>query len=432
MTSGLNLRVCNPSNYERAGFVIMPWLDTLGKAGIQPHELRRLALHDVRGNPVPFQIDPVDSKKLNPKIEPENPSRAVLVFHLSEKLQPGPEDYSNHSGNVLMTFNITRDGETTGNDKEMPFNTMSEVKLPLDGKLRIEKFKINDCATRLELINSRLVASFGLRPSPDPDDVAGKRKWWYSGSATSVRLGGQEMLAIWNCYDWMGHDPEKRCMQIDRVQVEPHPPGTAAPQEFPLFDRPYELIAESSGPVRVSITVASEPFDYGYYDSSKTWCHLECRLFRVISLYANVDYVVEELFIQRKLKDNACRPGTVPSLDFSARYFACMDMGKDPQIYQFAGVPDWFAVGRPEGYYPQGLHPGYGFACDAHVCIPLKHPVPDYHDAGRAHKTFSWQLQPCAEATCLHLPMHGTPAGFDARTGHLWYEVIYKPLKAQL
>jgi hypothetical protein len=405
MTGELNLRVCNPSDYERAGFVTMHCQELLDSGAVQPGELDRLALHDTQGNPVAFQIDPIATKKL----DPQNLSRAVLAFHVPKRLPPGRDDYSSDSGYVVKV------------------SDRPSVRPVLDDRLKIGKVEVEGFPIQqVELINSQLVVSFDLRPWSDPKDVTGT--WWYSGSATSVRREGQEMLAIWNCRDWMEHDREKRCMQIDRVRVERHPDvETSTPQEFSLFDRPYELISESSGPVRVSITIASVPFDYGCYDWSTKRCCLECRLFRVISLYANADYVLEELFVEGRPNGPDCGSKT-PDLSFSAHYFACMDMGKNPQTYQFGGVPDWFAVGRPEGYY----RPGYGFACDAHVCGPLKRPAPDYHDTEKAHKTFSWQLRPCTKATCLHLLMNGAPGGFDGWTGHSWYEVVYKPLKARL
>ena len=380
MTSKLNVQVYNPSNYERAGFVTMPCRDILNKGGIRPRELSNLAMYDAQGNPVPFQIDPVGS----PKLDMQNLSRAVLTFHVSKRLQCGPDDYSNHSGNVLMRCNAAR-------DDDVPVHNASEIQMPIDDELEIRKLKVEEFPSQqLELINSQLVVSFDLRPSSDPKNM--RETWWYSGSATSIRLGGERRSRRGTAIT--GRDTTRRsaACRSDRIRVERHPSETSRTQEFSLFDRPYELISESVGPVRASITVASEPFDYGYYNSSAHWCRLECRLFRVISLYANVDYILEELFVEGRPKSPECGTKTC-DIEFSARYFACMDMGFNPRIYQFAGIPDWFAIGRPEGY-PQELHPGYGFACDIHVSAPLRHPVPDYHNGENATKPShgSWGL----------------------------------------
>lgn len=412
MTVEWNLQVYNPSNYDREGFVAIPLGDILSGVQTEPHRPIELTLYDRRNNPIPFQIDPLDG----PMCSRQDLSRAVLVFCLSHKLSPGPEDYSKSSDTVLLKLASTR-------GLEMLWSNASEMKTPIDDKLRIETSRTSGFPARVELANSQLLVSFNLRPSSSPDAPA--RTWWYSGSATSVRLRGHEMLAPWDLH-WMGHDPEKRCMQIDRIRVERHPSQTSTPQEFSLFDRPYELISASSGPVRASVTLASEPFDYSYDDSTKQRCRLGCRLVRTISLYANADYITEELSV--RAFDGSDTPCDV---HFTARYFACMDIGFDPYVYQFPNVPDWFAVGRPDGY-PEERHPGYGFACDAHVHVPLANPHPHYPDREKAHRTFSWQLHPCRKATCLHLFMHGTPGGFDSRIGHKWYEIIYKPLRARL
>ncbi len=414
MTHEWNLKVYNPSDYERDGFATIPLRDILDAPHVDSRKPLRLTLHDREGIPIPFQIDPLDS----PVLSPENLSRAALVFHQAKTLLPGPEDYSTPSDDeIVLRLDTVPYGQTL-------LHNTSEIATPIDDKLKLEVLQPHDLPVRVELTNSQLVVSFNLRPASDPNAPTGT--WWYSGSATSVRLNGQEMLEPWNCYHWIGHDPDKRCMQIDHIRVEGHPSEMSTPQKFFLFDRPYELISTSEGPVRTSVTVASEPFHYSYDGLPGERHYLKCQLLRTISLYANADYVMEELSVRGFDGNN--KPLDV---NFSAHYFACMDMGFAPYVYQSTGVPDWFAVGRPDGY-PQVQHPGYGFACDVHAHVPLANPHPHYHNSGNAHKTFSWQLHACQKATCLHLFMHGTPGGFDSRIGHYWYELIYRPLRARL
>jgi hypothetical protein len=109
------------------------------------------------------------------------------------------------------------------------------------------------------------------------------------------------------------------------------------------------------------------------------------------------------------------------NLIFMAQYFAHMDMGKEHCIYQFPFVPDWMAIGV--FYAP---YHGYGFATDAHVAGQVA-SLPYFEN----YKRFSWQLSASKMVRCLHLFMHENGGRFDNKIGQLWYEEIYKPLKAQ-
>ncbi len=187
-----------------------------------------------------------------------------------------------------------------------------------------------------------------------------------------------------------------------------------------------DLRSHSTGSVRASLTIASEPFDYPYTDPlTEGTHHMECRLYRSLSLYANADYLLEELWVKGQLSENKS-----VDLYFTSQYFADMDIGYFPKEYQFPGIPDWFAVGRPYDLL-EAPHPGYGFATDVHTAS-FTHPHPDFPDKSKDYRTFSWSLQPSKAAKCLHLFMWGNPGGFDDRAGQYWYELIYKSLKASL
>ncbi len=176
--------------------------------------------------------------------------------------------------------------------------------------------------------------------------------------------------------------------------------------------------------MRASITIASEPFDYmGAEPDTGNNRHFVCELYRVISLYAGADYLIEELFVKAKPKgeeDRIIGEKQVVNLYFAARYFAYMNMGQTEDIQQVFPLPDWFAVGSTVHPYP-----AYGLATDVHIDT-LTHPL-----EGNKSR-FSWQLLPGKSAKCLHLFMRDQLEEFDARVGNLWYELFYQPLKADI
>jgi hypothetical protein len=390
---GFDLQIYNPSDYPRSGFVTIPWQRIANQTGMGPEEL---VLHGpFGGDPLPAQVDDID---------PADPALKTLVFTLDHQVDPGPDDYSKPSSSVMIDR-----GKPAAND------------FPA---LEIERAE-NKSAIVVALSNNKLRVGFSLAPKPAAD--LGD---WFAGSAPVVQLYGDEMLDLFRAPFPELHDRQKRCMQIDQIQIWNPAWEVSLYRQIPFFQTPYELVSECVGPVRNSITVASEPFEYDYVDPYvNDRRSLVCRLYRIISLYADADYVIEELFVKAK-PDNGADDSNTFLLNFIGRYFCYMDMGFMPEIYRFPNIPDWFALGQPKGslYEP---HPGYGFATDVHTG-PIAHPHPGFHDPETAYKSFSWELMPARRAKCLHLFMQGEPGGFDSRIGHNWYEHIYKPLRAEL
>lgn len=393
MPSSNLLAVFNPSNYWRGGHVTMPWQPVYQQFQIPPEELVLKDASDSSGTPLLAQID---------RIDPEDPSRDTLIFSLAEAIPPGSQDYSTTSALVKID-----------RGKPMP----QEL-----GKPSLEVVYGSDGQERgVRLVNSRLIVWFNLVPAPENDG-----RNWFAGSATSVQLDHQEILDQFKAAmgEWINQDPEKRCMQLDQLQLMEIPYSESPSYQVSLYDRSYRLVSHSSGPVRASITIASEPFDYSDLEpNTGKERHLECQLYRVISLYADADYLIEELFVKGKPKGE--EGGTHASteainLEFAVRYYAYMDMSQQPQIYQNPSVPDWFAVGSKEEPYA-----GYGFATDVHVdSVTYPHDVND--------RRFSWQLSPGKSAKCLHLFMRCPQNDFDSRASKCWYEFIHKPLKAKV
>ncbi|MFQ4141038.1 hypothetical protein [Chlorogloeopsis sp. ULAP02] len=389
MPSSNLLAVLNPSNYWRSGYVTMSWQPIYQQFQISPEEL---VLNHVKGSsakPLLAQIDRVD---------PEDSSRDILVFSLSEAVPPGSDDYS-----ITSAFVEVARGKPVSQEFGEP---SLEIVYGSDGQER-----------GVRLMNRRLIVWFNLVPAPENDG-----RNWFAGSATSVQLEHQEILDQFQAAmgEWINQDPEKRCMQIDELQLTGLWDSTSPHYQVSVYDRSYRLVSHSCGSVRASMTIASEPFDYSDLDphTGKEY-HLSCQLYRVFSLYAGADYVIEELFVKAKPKNNNTATEAI-NLNFAARYYAYMDMSQQPSIYQNPNVPDWFAVGSSFEPYA-----GYGFATDIHVdSVGYSQDVND--------KRFSWQLLPGKSANCLHLFMRCPDKDFDLQAGKYWYEFIYKPLKAEI
>ena len=391
--SSINLlAVFNPSDYWRGGYVTVPWQPIEREFQIPPEELVLSDLRDRTRTVLRAQVDRVD---------PDDPSRDTLVFSLARTIPPKSEDNS-----TISAFVRADRGQSIPQGVGEP---SLEVVCGLDGRER-----------GVRLSNDRLIVWFNLVSAPEDDERS-----WYAGSATSVQLDRQELLDPFRAEkgEWMGQDPEKRCMQVSEIQL----PGIHPKSPYyhvSLFNRSYRLVARSSGPVRASITIASEPFDYmGPDPMTGNHRHFVCELYRTIELYAGADYLIEELAVKGtpKVDPGEHIDGTeAVHLNFAAHYFTHMHMEHRADIYQPPHVPGWFAIGSAS--VP---HPGYGFATDVHV-EAVTYP----HEGNESH--FSWQLLPCKSARCLHLFMRGEPGDVEARTGRCWYELIFQPLTAEI
>jgi len=385
------LAIYNPSSYQRGGHVSTPWKPIYDQTRIPPAEL---ILRDGSGNELTTQID---------KVDPEDASRDILSFSLAEPVQPGPEDYSSPSAFLQISKG------------KKPVKVSAELGLDI-------ATGSSGRAWGVLLYNSQLKVFINLANTPGPDPLDPRN--WYAGSVTSVQLGHdkKEMLDRFVAeilFD-LEHDPEKR-LQLDYIQLARPNWETSAYEQVDMFNRSYRLISQAAGPVRVSLTIVSEPFDYRFFDPfARKNRVIDCRLYRILSLYSGSDYLIEELFVKGILRENNNNLEPV-NLIFMAQYFAHMDMGKELRIYQFPFVPDWMAIGVPWPPYH-----GYGFATDMHIASQVASSL--YLEN---YKRFSWQLSPSKMARCLHLFMYEDNGRFDNKIGHLWYEEIYKPLKAQ-
>jgi hypothetical protein len=389
---GAKLLIFNPSNYPRGGHVATPWSPIQKTSHISADQLK--VFDD--GVEVPAQVDCID---------PGDSRLDTLAFVLRKNLDPGPDDYSRPSGYVLL--------EDGGKSTTVSSKPIVPAGLP----------------DRIELANGRLVVSLSLRPPKPPEDSG-----WFSGAAQSFRLYGGaarsvgrdvvEMLDVFqSILDSVEHDPEKRCMQVDRLII-PNPAWSdRSEEEIELFKLSYSVLSYCTGPVRQVCTIVSDPFAYVRPDPyRKRDVPMECQFYRMLILYHDADYLLEELWL--KGRDQAKNAHWL-DLRFSARYFAQMNMTQEPELRWSEWVPDWFAIGYSQGF----VRPGYGFATDAHSRRP-QWPHPGYPLPDCAYRAFSWELRPCMRARCLHLFQLNAPAPIEHRIGHTWYEELYKPPRA--
>jgi hypothetical protein len=386
------LAIFNPSNYWRGGYVTVGWNAIAQQFQIPPEQLVLSDLRDLSHTPLLSQVD---------RIDPEDPSRDTLVFYLPKTIPPASEDEVLASGFVRID-----QGNPIPPSLGEPF---LEVDYGADGQER-----------GVKLVNSRLIVYFNLIAAPED-----KQRNWFAGAATSVELDHVDILDPLQREKGKSskQDPEKRCMQVAGI-VLPGPPHPDTPfHQVSLYDCSYRLVSYSRGAVRASITIASEPFEYVGADAyTGINRHLLCQLYRVISLYAGADYLIEEIFVKGKAigEDKLIENPMTVNPNFGLHYFAHMNMGHTKDIQQTFPIPDWYAVSSTEHPYA-----AYGLAADVNLDF-VKHP----HEGNKSR--FYWQFLPNKSAKCLHLFMRGQPEGFDAWVSHSWYELIYKPLRAEV
>lgn len=394
------LNVFNPSHYWRQGNVTIAWLPVHEATAIRPE---KLVIHDGKGS-LPAQVD---------RIDPADQARDELTFRVERPLAPGSSDYG---GQPAACLRLEAGGSPAA---------------PADG------LDVIGGADGFKLVNSRLSAWFHLKAAPWEAS-----RNWYGGAATSVLLDGKEML---DTNEWFAQDPEKRGLQpawleLARPAWDPEPI-----LRVPLFDRDYEILAQSVGPVRAVVSLASAPFAYDYSESPDSKRRqFSCRLYRVLSLFKDADHLVEDLSVRGAPADAG--PGAPAKLlTFRLGFFSYMRWSGGMVLSRFEQIPDWFAVSSR-------LQPflGYGFATDVHASQVIC-PTPQYPDYDRAKNALSWRVDWSQDAKCAHSFLRPENLGMGARgtwierlqqqaaeaieacaaaAGRRWYESLYQPLRA--
>jgi hypothetical protein len=260
---------------------------------------------------------------------------------------------------------------------------------------------------RIELKNGCLTVSFSLSAEPGPLVPEGKMRW-YAGSANSIRYRYDaepdvEMLDFNRHYlshfEWRGHDPEKRCMQIDQIMLHDPSLGTDITARVGVFDRDYEVISVDRQDRECSILVQ---------------CRLTCPAFaslpmdqalpryflrRKITLRAETNYVLDDVSVVR-CDDAGRSPVSQTAIDFDASYFAFIDCGLAPTVSRDL-AQGWFTAALTGGHaYAKQF--AYGFLSSATPITSLDNPAPGFPYPNMAHKTFSWQTARCRHFCAVH------------------------------
>ena len=241
----------------------------------------------------------------------------------------------------------------------------------------------------VKFINEHLEVWINLAADPENDG-----RNWYAGAATSVLLHGKEMLDPFTAelfWRYMCHHQEKRCMQIDQVQLWDAGGTKKLGAPVDLAKTPYRLVRHSRDvdPSCINATLAA-PFEVTY--ALKGQIHgITCELHRAISLATDADYLNEELSLEvlsgtERTVTEASKPR------FAVRYYTYIntDLPTEPT------VPKDVFVARSE-WWPNPL---YGFASD----VPIEALEPK-------GQSFSFQLSAARSATCVHFfARHGIAA----------------------
>ncbi|HEY7767103.1 hypothetical protein [Longimicrobium sp.] len=397
----VQIEIRNPSDYPRpqkerhaCEYVFIPWERIVSAdPELAPGDL---GVVTPDGSPVPSGLIPLASADQVLAVRIDEPLLPAQDQKTPYRLGLGPSRGGGEEEAPLLKFE--REGEPEGTAE--PRETVAPGAM--------------ESVVRVRMVNELLNVWFDL------GDHYGKS--WFAGAASSVQFKELEVLDDFRI-DPFQHDHEKRCMQIDRIMVS-RPAWEDSPVvEYVLFTSRYTLVDYTYSPVAASITIASPALDYAYTDPfAGSPRALECRLYRRLTLFGGVNYVVEEVWMEGEARE-------VPApvhLNFTARYFSYMEMGQPPHVTVREGAPGWSAISMPHD-----PRQGYGFATEAPMG-GVRNPHPGYPNPDLEHRSFSWEVGPCRGYRCVHLFQRSSPGEILEHTSRIWSELIIEPLEVEL
>ncbi|HOW96751.1 MAG TPA: hypothetical protein P5567_07715 [Kiritimatiellia bacterium] len=271
---------------------------------------------------------------------------------------------------------------------------------------------------RVEVDNGRLTVSFSLGAAPGPAEKD-RSKWTFAGAANSVRYHFYEhrleMLDLFNHhmtrFNPDGHEPEKRCMQIQRLTLFDSRLGTDTPVDVDVFNLEYIRRDEKPEPPSNSdqVVFIDCPLDgnlLGINGLSR------CRLRRTLTWKNMANYVLEHMDVVMDTPS-----GVVDAIEFQAQFLACMDFGLAPQKKPNKDSLEegWFTCQWLHDS-PFALRFAYGFACNTGL-QSFENPVPNYPTPGISQKTrfktYSWIAGKTKSLDVAHLFTYGTTTDSD-------------------
>jgi hypothetical protein len=275
--------------------------------------------------------------------------------------------------------------------------------------------RVSETGKRIQLENERLTISFNLSSEPGPLAFGGSQRW-FAGAATSVRYRDyqghdNEMLDLFrhalSNYRWMGHDPEKRCMQVQRLTLFDPQVNTAGYATIDVSDREYSRVAVTSDDEECSVLVQCRlDFPAASY-GTKTHETSHYYLNRRVTLKKLTSYVREDISVTKT--GTGAVLGQSEDMNFAVEFFAHMDMSLAPTIAKDL-AQGWYSVGFTGGHslIPRFAH---GFACSGDTAIvDFITPVPSFSEPTGSHKAFAWRTAPCQHLKAIHLFTFGDEA----------------------
>jgi len=411
MTNGRwKINVANPSPYYRSDYVEVD-LESLGiDSSLNDSSLRLFQHHDDSLKEIPFQIDYVLGKDVH---------KRILTF-LAKRVPPRKDDYSEISATYLLEEGEPKQFSTPMGKMLLNVDYYYD---PIDlslGDREEDGFNSEWDADRsvygVKLRNGLLEIYASLVPHPRL-----YTGFDYVGSVTSVLLqkaprnnpvNPDNMLSPYDEY------LDKLWGQVTKLVIYPPPWQMEWYYERALLETKYKLIYSNSGLMRAMVTLQSEPVTISFTGKpifNQDEVEITCNLYRIISLYPEKPFYVEELFV---LSENgyliSFRPYFLSRIHFPPSIFT--------NLARMENMPDYFALWKH--FHPQLYH-GYGFASDSHV-----------RQLELSESEIRWRLQLNFHHKTTHYFMFNDIWNIDGKQdlfhviGHFgWYERVYKPLE---
>jgi hypothetical protein len=355
-------------------FVTAPLGELAGDDAAEVKRVRIASGYDT----IPAQVD---------RIDPEFPALDVVSI-LLRNIRPGGAKLGLETMELSPTFEYDQ-AEAGGED----------LGVYVEGQ------------TRVEMWSNRMRLHIHL-----PKEPLG----YQGGAITSIQLDDRAILdpirAELGPHD---HDPEKR-LQADRVRIANPPWSEEAWTEYVVYKEAWTCVHAASGPVRAFANLRSSPFTVMHAGTS-----FDCHFHRVISIFHDVDYIIDDLYVTGRPSGHPEEPPV--QISFAAHFFLKMNFSVFPVITRVPQIPDWFSIGA-------GVHPwpGYGFASSV-PCGRIDNPPIDYPNVRSEHSAFSWELGFAREVRCVHMFKRETPPGIVGdETGRAWFDLIFKPARAKI
>ncbi len=381
----VTLTLRNPSPYERQGLVVTPWEPISRLLGSPKHvRVYRDYGQGFRAE-LPFQID---------RIDPDDPSRDELLFALDSPLRAGDEDYGTGCGFAVIEPANSAPQNATGPRAKALFH---------GAELKHDRFDV------------------WLNTASNHDNP---KNHWFGGALASVRWNDHDLLDPIAEDVYLDPDEDRRAAQIDRIHLVRPPWDEDGSFDAYVFDKPWRCVGTSDGPLRATATIVSSPFTFRCRGSDQQPRTFTCTVHRAVSIFAGSDVIAEKIWVRGDVEG----PTQAVDMWFSARYFMLVNLSLGAITFRYPNHPGWFAVLSTR---TRATH-GYAFATDSYAG-PIWHPPLEHENPSTGHRAYSWGFDATRLASNAHILRRDTTQQELTDTiGWVWYDLLYKPLRATI